>query len=94
MGPQQDSLWARSQADEPQSPAGGAGAPRLVLGYCRDDNSTDVMIPNTGDGDIFWRRKQRAAYRPRCRAGTLCAGERALRAGFARRAATPALTCP
>ena len=27
------------------------------------------MIPDTAEGDIFWRRKQRAGYRPTCRAG-------------------------
>ncbi len=45
------------------------GVPRLVLGYCRDGNSSDVMIPDTAEGDIFWRRKQRAGYRATCRAG-------------------------
>ena len=59
------------QADEPQSSAVNNSAPRLLLGYCRDGNSTDVMIPNTAEGDIFWRRKQRATYRPTCRAGAL-----------------------
>ena len=57
------------QADEPQSPVVDGGVPRLLLGYCRDGNSSDVMIPDTAEGDIFWRRKQRAAYRPVCRAG-------------------------
>ena len=60
------------QADEPQSPIVDGGIwhmPRLLLGYCRDGNSSDVMIPDTAEGDLFWRRKQRAAYRPTCRAG-------------------------
>ncbi len=57
------------QADEPQSPVVSGGVPRLLLGYCRDGNSSDVMIPDTAEGDIFWRRKQRAGYRPTCRAG-------------------------
>ena len=41
----------------------------MVLGYCRDNLSIDVLIPNRDDGDIFWRRKDRSAYRASSRAG-------------------------
>ena len=56
------------QADEPQA---GLSAEQLLMGYCRDSDTHDVLIPNRDDGDIFWRRREQSAYRPKSRAGAL-----------------------
>ena len=57
------------EQDEPQAVLKDGVPERPLFGYCRDDTTGDILIPNMDNGNIFLQPRSRAAYRPKSRAG-------------------------
>ena len=43
--------------------------PTPIFSFCKTPEYSDIMIPNTIEGDVFVRPKDKRAFRPKSRAG-------------------------
>ena len=61
-----------STGDEPLAPLHPSMQPPTpIFSFCKAGaNFSDIMLPNTIEGDVFVRPMDKRAFRPRSRAGT------------------------
>jgi hypothetical protein len=52
--------------------------PTPIFSFCKTPEYSDIMIPNTIEGDVFVRPKDKRAFRRRSRAGMLHTASRVL----------------
>jgi hypothetical protein len=61
--------------DEPLAPLSGeADPPTPIFSFCKLANFSDIMLPNTIEGDVFLRPPEKRAFRPKSRAGACFSG--------------------
>lgn len=64
-------LWYAG--DEPLAPLKKElHPPTPVFSFCKLSNYSDIMLPNTIEGDVFIRAPEKRAFRPKSRAGVPC----------------------
>lgn len=51
----------------------GVVPPTPIFSFCKTPEFSDIMLPNTIEGDVFVRPAAKRAFRPKSRAGTLLA---------------------
>jgi hypothetical protein len=56
--------------DEPLAPLRRElDPPTPIFSFCKLSNFSDIMLPNTIEGDVFLRAPDKRAFRPKSRAG-------------------------
>lgn len=45
--------------------------PTPIFSFCKTPKYSDIMLPNTIEGDVFVRPKAKRAFRPKSRAGEI-----------------------
>ncbi len=61
---------AYATGDEPLAPLGKEmDPPTPIFSFCKLSNFSDIMLPNTIEGDVFLRAPDKRAFRPKSRAG-------------------------